>query len=138
MTYEIELRNIDGSTTALGTSGPFSVVVDRPIESGGGGHGLNGGELLHLAVAACISNDLFREADGRGIRLERVKLLVGGDFGGEPAVSTGIAYQVELTGQAADAELRSLIEYVDSIAEIPNSLRFGTEVRLVGIRIREA
>jgi putative redox protein len=138
MAYEIETQNINGLTTALGTSGPHSVVVDRPVESGGGGHGFSGGELLHLAVAACISNDLFREADGRGIELDRVKILVDGDFGGEPTVSQGITYEVELTGQATDTELHSLVEYVDSIAEIPNSLRLGTNVRLVDIRTPKA
>jgi uncharacterized OsmC-like protein len=137
MAYEIEMRNIDGLVTALGTSGPHSLVVDRPVESGGGGHGFNGGELLHLAVAACISNDLFREAKGRGIELDRVKILVDGEFGGEPNVSQGITYEVELTGRASDTELRSLVEYVDSIAEIPNSLRLGTDVHLVDIRTRE-
>jgi putative redox protein len=108
MTFEIELRNIKGLATAVGTSGPHSVVVDRPIDSGGGGHGFNGGELLHLAVAACVSNDLFREAEGRRIELDHIKVLVNGDFGGEPTVSKGITYEVELTGRATDTELQSL------------------------------
>lgn len=98
--------------------------------SGGGGHGFNGGELLHLAVAGCISNDLFREASARGIELTRVAVTVDGGFDGEPAVSTGITYDVEVEGRSSDADLHALIAHVDAIAEIPNSLRRGTAVRL--------
>ena len=130
MGFEVELRNVDGSTTALGTAGPHSVVVDRPTAAGGGGHGFNGGQLLHLAVAGCISNDLFREAALRGIELTRVVVKVDGSYDGEPAVSTGIMYTVEVEGDATEKDLQSLVDHVDAIAEIPNSLRNGTPVSL--------
>jgi hypothetical protein len=45
-------------------------------------------------------------------------------------VSTGIRYSVEIEGQASEDELHSLVAYVDEIAEIPNSLRLGTDVTL--------
>jgi putative redox protein len=134
--FEVELRNVDGSTTALGTAGPHSVVVDRPTTSGGGGLGFNGGQLLHLAVAGCISNDLFREAALRGIELTRVLVKVDGDYDGAPAVSTGITYSVEVEGNVADDDLRSLVDHVDAIAEIPNSLRNGTTVRLADATVK--
>jgi organic hydroperoxide reductase OsmC/OhrA len=135
--FEVELRTVDGSTTALGTAGPFTVVVDRPTEAGGGGHGFNGGQLLHLAVAGCISNDLFREAAGRGITLRRVVVHVDGDYDGDPAVSTGIGYSVEVEGAAPEDDLRALVDHVDAIAEIPNSLRRGTSVTLDGATVKQ-
>ena len=130
MPFEVEVRNVDGQVTALGTAGPHTVVVDRPVEAGGGGRGFNGGELLHLAIAGCISNDLFREAAARGIELTRVVVNVDGDFDGRPAVSTGVAYDVAVSGRASDEVLRDLVDHVDRIAEIPNSLRGGTPVAL--------
>jgi organic hydroperoxide reductase OsmC/OhrA len=136
MGFEVELRNVDGSTTALGTAGPYTVVVDRPSGAGGRGHGLNGGQLLHLAVAGCISNDLFREAALRGIQLTRVVVKADGGYDGVPAVSTGISYTVEVEGRAPEDDLRSLVEHVDAIAEIPNSLRKGIAVRLDNARVR--
>jgi uncharacterized OsmC-like protein len=135
MSFEVELRNVDGSTTAIGTAGPHALVVDRPVEAGGGGHGFNGGELLHLAVAGCISNDLFREAALRGIHLTTIVVRVDGNYEGDPAISTGISYSVELDGNAPEPELQALIDYVDAIAEIPNSLRNATAVRLSGAQI---
>jgi putative redox protein len=135
MHIEVETHNVDGQVTALGSAGPFTLVVDRPVEGGGGGLGFNGGQLLYLAVAGCISNDLFRDASAAGIKLSRVQGKVGGDFVGEPVVSDEIRYEVEVSGNAPEDRLRALIAQVDEIAEIPNSLRQGTRVRLVGAKV---
>ena len=118
--------------TAVGSAGPFTLVVDRPADAGGGGLGFNGGELLYLAVAGCVSNDLFREAAARSITLHHVQVTVRGDFSGDPAVSEDIVYEVEIDGDAPAERLESLVRHVDEIAEIPNSLRLGTPVTLRG------
>jgi putative redox protein len=135
--FEVEVRNLDGLVTALGMAEHHTVVVDRPKEAGGGGHGFNGGELLHLAVAGCVSNDLFREAAARGLNLRRVVVRAAGDFGGEPVTSSGISYSVELAGGSSAEDLEALARYVDSIAEIPNSLRSGTAVELSSVTVSE-
>jgi putative redox protein len=138
MHIEVQTRNVDGQVTSLGTAEQFTLVVDRPTEGGGGGLGFNGGQLLYLAVAGCISNDLFRDARVAGIELGHVRVKVSGDFVGEPAVSDEIRYEVEVAGDAPEEELRELIESVDELAEIPNSLRQGTRVRLVGATVGRA
>jgi putative redox protein len=138
MHIEVETRNVDGQVTSLGSAEPFTLVVDRPIEGGGGGLGFNGGQLLYLAVAGCISNDLFREARSAGIELRSVRVKVSGDFAGEPAVSDEIQYEVDVAGNGPEDQLRALIDQVDEIAEIPNSLRQGTPVRLVGAKVGHA
>jgi uncharacterized OsmC-like protein len=61
---------------------------------------------------------------------------VSGDFVGEPAVSEEIRYKVEVSGEAPEEQLRVLIDRVDEIAEIPNSLRQGTRVSLVDAKAR--
>ena len=135
MHIEVETQNVEGQVTAVGSADAFTLVVDRPAEGGGRGLGFNGGQLLYLAVAGCISNDLFREARTAGIELGTVRVKVSGDFVSDPAVSEEIHYEVELTGNATDHELSALIEQVDDIAEIPNSLRQGTYVRLAGAKV---
>jgi Predicted redox protein, regulator of disulfide bond formation len=129
--FRVETRSVGAAVTALGSAGPFTLTIDRPIEGGGGGLGFSGGQLLHLAVAGCISNDLFREASRLGITLSRVQVVVDGEFDGDPAVSSGIRYQVSVDGDRPRAELDHLVALVDRIAEIPNSLRRGTAVTLV-------
>lgn len=134
--FEVEVRNVAGEPAAIGNAGPHTLVVDRPRDGGGRGIGFNGGELLYLAIAGCVSNDLFREARVAGIAIDRVRVAVRGDFTGDPAVSTEVEYDVEVEGDASEERLRELVGRVDEIAEIPNSLRRGTEVRLGGARVR--
>lgn len=128
--FKVRTESLPGKVTAVGSAGSFTLIVDRPIEAGGGGLGFSGGELLHLAVAGCVSNDLFREAARLGLTLSRVAVRVEGDFAGDPTVSTGIVYEVEIDGDASDDELDDLVRLVDEIAEIPNSLRRSTTVSL--------
>ena len=130
--FSVETRTVAGQVTAVGSAGPFTVVVDRPLEAGGGGKGFNGGQLLYLAIAGCISNDLYREADRFGVQLHSVRVTVTGEFSGTPAVSEPVRYDVELSG---DGDLESLVKDVDRIAEIPNSLRQGTAVSLGEIHV---
>lgn len=91
--FEVETRNVAGHVTAVGSAGTCTLVVDRPVEAGGGGLGFNGGQLLYLSVAGCVSNDLFREARAAGITLTQVRVRVRGDFSGDPPVSEAIEYR---------------------------------------------
>ena len=133
--FEVETRTVAGRAAAVGSAGPYTLVVDRPTDGGGDGIGFNGGQLLYLAIAGCVSNDLYREAPGLGITLDHVRVAVRGNFEGDPPVSTPVEYEVEIAGDADDARLRELVEYVDRIAEIPNSLRGATPVKLAAVRI---
>ena len=135
MSFEVEFRNTHGRAASIGSAGPYTLVVDRPADAGGEGLGSNGGQVLYLAIGGCVSNDLFREASARGIRLVCVRVRVVGEFGGDPAVSQDVSYDVELAGEASHEQLEELVSHVDAIAEIPNSLRRGTSVKLrhVGI-----
>jgi uncharacterized OsmC-like protein len=135
MNFEVRTDSLAGVATALGWARGHTVVIDRPADGGGQELGFNGGELLHLAVAGCVSNDLFREARALGLRLTRVAITARGEFTGSPQVSGGIDYSVEVWGDAPDAALRELVARVDAIAEIPNSLRRGTAVRLSNPRV---
>jgi putative redox protein len=135
MSLQVEFRNVDGEPAAIGSAGPYTLVVDRPAEAGGRGLGFNGGQLLYLAIGGCVSNDLFREASARGVRLTAVRVLVRGDFSGEPAVSDDVSYEVEVAGDASREQLEELVSHVDAIAEIPNSVRRGTPVKLSSVRI---
>ena len=138
MGLEVETRNIAGQVTAIGAAGQFALVVDRPVEAGGGGRGFNGGQLLYLSIAGCISNDLFREAAAMGIVLDRVVVKVSGDFEGEPAVSTAVGYDVEISGEASGEQLRRLVEHVDRIGEIPNTIRMGVKVELRAAQVTDS
>ncbi|MDQ3878026.1 MAG: OsmC family protein [Actinomycetota bacterium] len=132
---EVTMTSLRGTPTAVGSAGPFSLIADRPLEAGGGGLGFNAGQLLNLAVAGCISNDLFREAEKREIAIHQVRVKVVSDYVGDPAVSTPIEYEVTIEGDADRDVLDRLVRETDSIAEVPNSLRRGTDVILGGVSV---
>jgi putative redox protein len=46
-----------------------------------------------------------------------------------------VEYEVQLAGDASPDRLKELAAHVDAIAEIPNSVRDGTEVRLASVTI---
>jgi organic hydroperoxide reductase OsmC/OhrA len=127
---KVSIQTLNGASTALGCSGSRSVCIDRPASAGGMGVGFNGGELLLLAVGGCYCNDLFREAAKMQIEIRNVRVEVEADWAGEPLRATNLSFSVKVESPAPKAEIEKLINITDSVAEIPNSLRYGTEVKL--------
>ena len=86
-----------------------------------------GAHVLHTSVALCVLNDLYREADRRGMALRGV--AVGAEGGFDIAwASTGVRYVVELDTDRSDLERAALLAVVDEVAEIPRALRAGVPV----------
>jgi putative redox protein len=129
----LEIHTLAGTSLGVGSSGPRTVTIDRAKEAGGMGLGFNGGELLLLAIGGCYSNDMYREASKRGIKVHHVDVRVTADWGGEPVRAQNIAFSVVVQADAPEQDILDLIHHTDSVAEIPNSLRLGTEVRLSSV-----
>jgi uncharacterized OsmC-like protein len=87
-----------------------------------------GAHLLHLAAAACVLNDLYREAAALGVDLDGVRVTAQGGFDTDNWHSTGITYDVELASDAPADQLTKLRALVDDVAEIPRALRAGMSV----------
>jgi putative redox protein len=121
--YRVRLRTVGHGPTALGEGGDFTLTVDRPAAAGGGGLGFNGGQLLYLAIAACWSNDLYREAATMGIELDGVEISVDGDFPARGEGSTPIAVDLTIRSTAPQERLRELVAEVERVAEIPLAIR---------------
>jgi putative redox protein len=126
--YRVRLRTVGEGPTALGQGGPSTLVVDRPAAAGGGGLGFSGGQLLYLSIAACWSNDLYREAATMGIELHGVEITVDGDFPARGAGSTPITVDVVVRSSALEERVRALIAEVERVAEIPRAIREGPEI----------
>ena len=126
----VEIRNVSGTSLAVGSSGPRTITIDRTKESGGLGLGFNGGELLLLAIGGCYSNDLFREAAKRDLVINNVQVTVSADWAGDPLLAQNVSFSVTVEGHATEQEILDLIRHTDRVAEIPNSLRLGTEVKI--------
>jgi uncharacterized OsmC-like protein len=104
-----------------------------PPKPTGYGSSANGGELLFLALASCYCNDIYREAAKRNIKVERVEVNVEGDFGGEGDPATNVTYHAKVFAHDSEEEIRDLMKFTDTAAEIQNTLRIETPVVLTEI-----
>lgn len=128
--YRVRLRTVGDGPTALGEGGPFTLVTDRPSSAGGGGLGFNGGQLLYMSIAACWSNDLYREAATMGIELDGVEITVDGDFPARGSGSTPITVDLVVRSSAPEDRVRELVAEVERVAEIPRSIRDGAPIEV--------
>jgi uncharacterized OsmC-like protein len=110
-----------------------SIVI--PPNPTGYGSSANGGELLFLALASCYCNDIYREAAKRNIKVEKVEVSVEGDFSGEGKSATNVVYHAKVFADASEDEIRELMKFTDTVAEIQNTLRNGTPVVLSDIEV---
>lgn len=104
--------------------------INIPPKASGFGSSANGGELLLLAVATCYCNDIYREAAKRNIKVERVEVEVDGDFGAEGEPAKNVVYRAKVAAQASEEEIRELMHFTDTVAEIHNTFRIETPVTL--------
>ena len=72
----IELVLNQCSPTAMRLQNEVNVIVDRPIEKGGGGTGLMGGQYLLTGIAGCFCSTLFAAAQARKIEITGLKVVV--------------------------------------------------------------
>ena len=75
-TFDVQIRSVPADRAATDAV-PLSQVVLQHHRTDAiqiDAQPLTGGHLLHLAVAGCIFNDLYRLAADRGIRLTEVRV----------------------------------------------------------------
>jgi uncharacterized OsmC-like protein len=87
-----------------------------------------GPHLLHIAVAGSVLNHVYREATARSIRIDGVRVRASGSFDEDAWRSTGVTYSVELVTDASEEQQQELLEAVDAIASVVQTLRAGTTV----------
>ncbi|WP_028639221.1 OsmC family protein [Nocardioides sp. URHA0032] len=107
--------------TRAGGLEPSYVVPHRWTDGGiaveGGG---TGAQLLLTAVACCLLNDVYREAD---IPVHGVLVDVDGRFDDETWSTTRITYDVAVDSPEAGDVVARVLEQVDALAEIPRVVR---------------
>lgn len=106
-----------------------------PPKPTGYGSIANGGELLFLALATCYCNDIYREAAKRNLTIERVEVGVEGDFGAEGEPARNVTYYAKVFTNASEQDVREMMKFTDTVAEIQNTLRVGTPVLLSNVEV---
>jgi hypothetical protein len=119
-----------GARATAGTLRDAQGVVLPHVWTGAGvvvGAPANGAQVLHLSVALCVLNDLYREAARLGVEVGGVVVEADGGFDDDWR-STGIVYAVKIESPAPEKEQANLLRVVDEVAEIPRAIRAGAAV----------
>jgi hypothetical protein len=117
------LRRGDGAARFPHPWTPEGVTVDAVF---------SGAHLLHLAIAGCVLNDVYREARRLEVPIDGVRVTAAGGFDTSSWASTGIEYAVQIDSPAGADAVAGLLAAVDAVAEIPKAVRAGAAVRRVG------
>ena len=123
-------NKLDKNEVLVETDANFK-SISIPSKATGYGSSVNGAELLLLALATCFCNDLYREADKKGIAIAGVEVKVTGDFDAEGRAGSNIQYKVVVNSDADAQEIEELIKRTDKVAEIQNTLRKGVDITLL-------
>lgn len=135
MKISAQVKNREGShEVSLRTNDHFH-NIDIPPKAGGFGSSANGGELLFLALASCYCNDIYREAQKRGITVDRVEVHVEGEFGAAGDPASNVTYRAKVAAQASEEAILDLMQHTDRVSEIQNTLRVVTPVTLRHVEV---
>lgn len=107
-----------------------SKAIGIKAKANGYGSSINGGELLLLALATCFCNDIYREAVKRKIAVSEVEVICSGEFGSEGEPGKNFIYKAKVIADSPGEIIDEMIRYVDSIAEVHNTLRKGINIKL--------
>ena len=116
--------------SAIVTTNNNQTILEIKPKETGKGSSINGGELLFLSLATCYCNDVYREAENLGIVVHTLEVNVDGEFGerGDPA--TNVNFDVRISADASEDEIRELLYLTDTVAEIQNTMRISIPVTL--------
>jgi organic hydroperoxide reductase OsmC/OhrA len=130
MQISARILNRPGHHEASVATGPVRQTVAVPAKTEAAGSGVNGGELLMLALATCYCNDIYREASRLAIRVDQVEVEATAEFAGIGLAASNISYRARIFSPADAAVIADLLTQTDAVAEVHNTLRSGATVHL--------
>jgi len=126
-TIEASFRTIPGTQAAEGRTGEHAVVVDRPPGvAGGAGAGMNGGELLALAIGGCLANDLRFVAAVRNDTIDDVQVDVSLEIDEDGVVTSADVAIRLVVPRGVDTSV--LVDEAVEISTVLNAVRNGFPV----------
>lgn len=109
----------------------FSIIIDRPVEKGGGGEGLMGGQYLLMGVGGCFCSNLFAAAQARSIELEGVQVKITGNISEDaPKRFNSIELAVSYASCSKEDEFPKLLQIAEKGCLSVNTLLKGAEVKV--------
>jgi len=130
MRITASVRNTVSDHRAAVSTDDVSQALSISAKATGRGSGVNGGELLMLALATCFCNDIYREAARLGIPVDSVEVEARADFDRVGIAARNLSYRAQVQSSAPVADIDELLRQTDAVAEVQNTVRAGVEVSL--------
>ena len=96
MEISAQVQNGNGRHHVALTTNGATHAIQIPPKPNGLGSAANGGEILLLALATCYCNDIYREAEARGIEVEQVEIEVDADFPAPSEPAANVRYRAKV------------------------------------------
>jgi len=131
----IALTLIQNSTTSVQLqNNDFNIIVDRPVDKGGNGLGLMGGQYMLTGIGGCFSSTLFAAAQSRAIKIEGLTITISAILSEElPKRFTDITLKVSYEVCSHPAEFDKLLAIAEqgciSVNTVKNALSFSAVQR---------
>lgn len=91
-----------------------------------------GTHVLHLAVAGAVLSQVWLAASSRGRALHGALVRAEGAVEQGDDTSVGVEYSVAVDSAMLPEEVDALVAAIDPVADLPEALHSGIEVRRVG------
>lgn len=104
----------------------FNIIVDRPIQKGGSGKGIMGGQHLLLGIGGCFCSNLFASANSRNINLNGLKVNVIATISNTPKRFSNIALEVSYHFCSHPEEFNKLLKIAENGCISINTLKKET------------
>lgn len=134
MEISAQVRNGAGAHAVEVRTDGHARTLAIAARAGGRGSSVNGGELLMAALATCYCNDLYREAERLGLRIDGCEVRAAAEFRGVGLAADAVTYSAKVDTDAPPEAVERLLTETDRMAEIHNTLRAGCAVRRDGDR----
>jgi hypothetical protein len=69
------------------------------------------------------------------MRIHDVEVEVEGTFGSEGEPARNVTYDVKVSAEASESDIKDLMRHTDRVAEIQNTLRVGIPISLKGMDV---
>lgn len=127
---KIGLRQ-NGPTSVKTTLDLPEVIVDRPVEKGGGGTGLMGGQYLLIGVGGCFCSNFFAAAQARGVEVDGFEVAVVAEVAQDaPARFTKISLEASVKSCSAPEEFEKLLRIAEKGCISVNTMKHGLDLNV--------
>lgn len=129
----VTIENLHGQIALGRQENSHTLLLDRPVATGGRGLGFNGGHLVLLGWGACFKSTLLAAAQARGLDVSRLELEIEGETVEGPARFGRVSMKVLIEGPEPDDRTK-LVMMARNGCIVSNTLAAATamHVEIVG------